>query len=87
MKTSLFTDHSKALAHSIRHRLGRASGTLGISRVAKSASAFVGEELEFSGVVSSIDVTNGSVQIEIEERKKDGSLLMPAKTTVRLGGS
>ena len=47
----------------------------------------MGEELEFSGVVSSIDVTNGSVQIEIEERKEDGSLLMPARATVRLGGS
>ena len=40
-----------------------------------------------SGVVSSIVETNGSVQIEIEERKNDGSLLMPARATVRLGGS
>ena len=51
------------------------------------ASAFVAEELEFSGVVTSIDRQSGSVELEIQERKHDGSLLMPAKATVRLAES
>ena len=60
------------------HRLGRASGTFGISRVANRVG-FVGEELAFS---ESFNRRNdGSVEIEIEERKKDGSLLMPARAT------
>tara|TARA_B100000579_G_scaffold263097_1_gene216801 strand:- start:1436 stop:1861 length:426 start_codon:yes stop_codon:yes gene_type:complete len=48
------------------------------------ASAFVGDELYFSGSVISINQTNGSVELEINERKEDGSLLMPAKATIKL---
>ncbi|MEC7827318.1 MAG: acyl dehydratase [Actinomycetota bacterium] len=51
------------------------------------ASAFVGEELNFSGSVISVDQVNGSVELEIYERKEDGSVLMPAKATVKLGQS
>tara|TARA_B100000427_G_scaffold274409_1_gene242531 strand:- start:2104 stop:2526 length:423 start_codon:yes stop_codon:yes gene_type:complete len=51
------------------------------------ASAFVDEELSFSGSVISVDKVNGSVELEIYERKQDGSVLMPAKATVKLGPS
>mgnify|MGYP001266932056 FL=1 len=51
------------------------------------ASAFVDEELSFSGAVISVDKVNGSVELEIYERKQDGSVLMPAKATVKLGPS
>ena len=48
------------------------------------ASAFVGEKLTFSGSVVSVDQVNGSVELEIYERKEDGSVLMPATATVKL---
>ena len=48
------------------------------------ASAFVGEELSFFGSVTSVDQVNGSVALEIYEQKEDGSVLMPAKATVKL---
>ena len=48
------------------------------------ASAFVAEELRFSGSVISVDQVNSSVELEIYERKEDGSVLMPAKATVKL---
>ncbi len=51
------------------------------------ASAFVDEELSFSGSVISVDKVNGSVELEIYEQKQDGSVLMPAKATVKLGPS
>jgi len=31
-----------------------------------------------------VDQVNGSVELEIYERKEDGSVLMPAKATVKL---
>ncbi len=48
------------------------------------ASAFVGEELSFFGSVTSVDQANGSVALDIYEQKEDGSVLMPAKATVKL---
>ena len=48
------------------------------------ASAFVAEDLYFSGSVISVDQVNGSVELEIYERKEDGNVLMPAKATVKL---
>ena len=51
------------------------------------ASALVGDELIFAGTVTAIDQANTSVKLEISEKNKDGTLLMPAKANVRLAGA
>ena len=51
------------------------------------ASAFVGDELIFAGTVTAIDQANTSVELEISEKNIDGTLLMPAKSNVRLAGT
>ena len=51
------------------------------------ASAFVGDELIFAGTVTAIDQANTSVELEINEKNIDGTLLMPAKANVRLAGA
>lgn len=51
------------------------------------ASAFVGDELIFAGTVTAVDQANTSVELEISEKNIDGTLLMPAKASVRLAGA
>ena len=51
------------------------------------ASAFVVDELIFTGTVTAIDQANTSVELEISEKNIDGTLLMPAKANVRLAGA
>ncbi len=48
------------------------------------ASAFVDEEVQFSGTVVALDTLESIVELEIFERKADGTILMPAKALVRL---
>jgi hydroxyacyl-ACP dehydratase HTD2-like protein with hotdog domain len=48
------------------------------------ASAFVDEEVQFSGTVVALDTLESIVELEIFERKADGTTLMPAKALVRL---
>ncbi|MCH2624356.1 MAG: hypothetical protein MKZ77_02210 [Acidimicrobiales bacterium] len=48
------------------------------------ASAFVDEEVQFSGTVIALDATEGVVELEIVEQRSDGTTLMPAKAWVRL---
>ena len=48
------------------------------------ASGLVGEELIFSGTVTSVDTETGIVELEIAEHTSDGRLLMPATARVRL---
>lgn len=48
------------------------------------ASALPGEELVFSGTVTSVDRETGIVELEIAEHTADGRLLMPATARVRL---
>ena len=48
------------------------------------ASALAGEELVYSGTVTSVDAQSGAVELEIAEHTSDGRLLMPATARVRL---
>lgn len=48
------------------------------------ASALPGEELVFSGTVTSVDPETGTVELDIAEQTSDGRLLMPATARVRL---
>ena len=48
------------------------------------ASGLTGEELVFSGTVTSVDAETGIVELEIAEHTSDGRLLMPATARVRL---
>ncbi len=48
------------------------------------ASAFVDEEVQFSGTVVALDTTEGVVELEIVGQKSDGTILMPAKASLRL---
>ena len=48
------------------------------------ASGLPGEELVFSGTVTSVDHETGIVELEIAEHTSDGRLLMPATARVRL---
>mgnify|MGYP001207296699 FL=1 len=48
------------------------------------ASAFVDEEVQFSGTVVALDALESIVELEIFERNADGTTLMPAKALVRL---
>ena len=48
------------------------------------ASGLTGEELVFSGTVTSVNPETGIVELEIAEHTSDGRLLMPATARVRL---
>ena len=48
------------------------------------ASGLAGEELVYSGTVTSVDPETGVVELEIVERTSDGRVLMPATARVRL---
>ena len=48
------------------------------------ASALAGEELVYSGTVTSVDSESGAVELDIAEHTSDGRLLMPATARVRL---
>lgn len=47
-------------------------------------SGLPGEELVFSGTVTSVDSQTGIVELDIAEHTSDGRLLMPATARVRL---